>query len=101
LQVAAPSQGDPQSTLPASQGIDGFLPIPLHTFPLITHIETGLLSRPIGAAPVPNPLALEPPPTVAATSIATTILETDVVEKDINESPMPSSLAGATAGVTL
>jgi hypothetical protein len=27
--------------------------------------------------------------------------DTDVVEKDINESPIPSSLFGATVGVTL
>jgi len=40
-------------------------------------------------------------PIVVATLIAMTIADTNVVEKDINESPMPSSLVGATTGVTI
>jgi len=53
FQVLAPPQGQSQAMLPASQGIDGFLPVPLQTFPSSTHIQTGLLAWPIAPAPSP------------------------------------------------
>ena len=55
FQVLAPPQGLSPAMLPARQGIGGFLPVPLQMFPSSTHIQTGLLARPI--APAPSPAA--------------------------------------------
>jgi len=70
--------------LPASQGISGFLPVPLQTFPSSTHIQTGLLAWPM--APAPSLAALvyieSSPGTVHEQSTVRTTMElgTDTLE---------------------
>ena len=83
--------------LPASQGISGFLPVPLQTFPLSTHIQTGLLARPIAPAPSSAaPVYTESSPrTVHEQSIVRT-----TVELGIDTLKAPEALA-ATSTTTI